>query len=239
MRAVDWTTLFSSALLLSLIPLLVLLGSLANEQIDADISRHIGLDHQAEHIVHELFRSTPTHAFVPIATGLIIGIVGSLAVVSSLTVIYERVYDPEPRGWRNLLRSIVWMIGLIVALVVEAFISGPVRTALGEVVQRILTMAGAGIFFWWTMHLLLGGRVPARRLLRPAIVTGVLWVGLALFSSVYFSPIIISDSKLYGTIGVVFSLVTWFIIIGAVVVVGAVAGEVWDRRSRREEPPAT
>jgi len=52
------------------------------------------------------------------------------------------------------------------------------------------------------------------------------------FSSVCFSSAIISGSRLYGTIGVVFTLLTWFIAIGAVIVPGAVAGATWDQRKR-------
>jgi membrane protein len=83
------------------------------------------------------------------------------------------------------------------------------------------------------MHLLLAGRVPGRRLLRPAALTALLWIGLELFSSAYFSSSIIDDSRLYGPIGVVFSLMVWFIAIGAVIVLGAAAGATWDQRKRR------
>jgi uncharacterized BrkB/YihY/UPF0761 family membrane protein len=65
---------------------------------------------------------------------------------------------------------------------------------------------------------------------RPAIVTALLWMGLELFSAVYFAPAIVSDSRLYGTIGVVFSFMAWFIAIGAVIVLGAVAGTTWNQR---------
>ena len=49
-----------------------------------------------------------------------------------------------------------------------------------------------------------------------------------MFSAIYFSPAIISDSRLYGTIGVVFTLLTWFIAIGAVIVPGAAGVATWD-----------
>jgi membrane protein len=83
------------------------------------------------------------------------------------------------------------------------------------------------VFFAWTMHFLLAGREPWRRLIRPAFVTAVFWLGLAFLASAYFSSSIITDNKLYGTIGVVFSLLTWFIAIGAVVVLGALFGAWW------------
>jgi membrane protein len=87
-------------------------------------------------------------------------------------------------------------------------------------------------FFWWTMHFLLGGRVAWRRLFRPAVATAALWLVFALFSSLYFSSAVISENKLYGTIGVFFILVTWFIAVSAVLVLGACAGAVWETRRR-------
>jgi membrane protein len=88
-------------------------------------------------------------------------------------------------------------------------------------------------FFWWTMHFLLAGRVPWRKLLPSAVITGVFFGGLGVFSRFYFSGTIISDSKTYGTIGAVLAIMTWLIAIGAVIILGAVAGMVWeDRRNQ-------
>ncbi|HYB25479.1 MAG TPA: YhjD/YihY/BrkB family envelope integrity protein [Solirubrobacteraceae bacterium] len=91
----------------------------------------------------------------------------------------------------------------------------------------------ATLFFFWTMHFLLDGRVPWRRLVRPALVTALLWVVLAFFSSLYFSTTVIDDSKTYGTVGVVFTFLTWFILIGSVIVLGAAFGAVWEARGGR------
>jgi hypothetical protein len=54
-----------------------------------------------------------------------------------------------------------------------------------------------------------------------AILTALLWAGLGMFSAVYLSESIISDGRPYGAIGVVFSLMVWFVAIGAVIVLGA------------------
>jgi hypothetical protein len=85
--------------------------------------------------------------------------------------------------------------------------------------------------FWWTMHFLLAGRVPWRKLLLSAIATGACFAGLGVFSKFYFSSTIISDSRTYGTIGAVFGILTWLIAIAAVIILGAVAEVVWDGRS--------
>ena len=64
-------------------------------------------------------------------------------------------------------------------------------------------------------------------------MTGVFFAGLAVFSKFYFSSTVISDSRMYGTIGAVFSIMTWFVAIGAVVILGAVAGATWvDRKAK-------
>jgi membrane protein len=224
---VNWITIFGAALLWSAVPLIILLSSLANERIDDDISRHIGLNHHGAQIVHSLFRGTPAHAIEPIVTGILLSLAGVIAAVSSLQLIYERIFGQEHRGWRNLPRWIAWTAVLVVLVIIEGATNGPIRSAGGPAVVYVIGVVMNTVFFWWTMHFLLAGQVPWRPLVRPAVTTAALWLGLALFSSVYFSPILVSDSHTYGTIGVVFSLLTWFFLIGGVIVLGAVCGAVW------------
>ena len=229
----DWTTIFGAELLWSALPFIIVLSSLANIRIDDDLSRHIGLNTRATHIVETLFRNTPSHAIVPIVTGLLFSFAGIVAVVASLQVIYERLFDQEHRGWRDLPRYLVWVLVVLGLLAVEGIINHPERRAAGPVVQALLTVVIATVFFFWTMHYLLDGRVPWRRLVRPALFTALLWVALAFFSSLFFSTTVIDDSKTYGTIGVVFTFLTWFILIGSVIVLGAACGAVWEARGAR------
>jgi membrane protein len=229
----DWTVIFGAELLWSALPFIIVLSSAANRRIDDDLSRHIGLNGRASHIVETLFRNTPSHAFLPIVTGLLFSFAGIVAVVASLQVIYERLFNQEHRGWRDLPRYLVWVVVVIGLLAAEGIINHPERRAAGPVVQALLTFVVATIFFFWTMHFLLDGRVPWHRLVRPALVTALLWVVLAFFSSLLFSTTVIDDSKTYGTIGVVFTFLTWFVLIGTVVVLGAAIGAVWEARGGR------
>jgi len=227
---IEAITLFGAALLISVLPFVILLSSLANHRIDTDLSRHIGLNRQGALIVSQLFRSSPAHSAAAVATALIFAAAGTMAVASSLQVIYERVFGQSHRGWKDVLRFATWAGVLFGFLVVDSIISDHVHPVAGPAGQGLVTYIGVTVFFWWTMHFLLAGRVSWRRLWRPAVLTALLWIGLELFSSVYFSSSIIDDSRLYGTIGVVFSLMVWFIAIGAVVVLGAAAGATWDQR---------
>jgi membrane protein len=229
----DWTTIFGAELLWSALPFVIVLSSLANTRIDDDLSGHIGLNRRGAHIVETLFRNTPSHAVVPIVTGLLFSFAGVVAVVASLQVIYERLFEQEHRGWRDVARYVVWVAVVLGLLVLEGIVDHPERRAAGPVVQALLTFVIATIFFAWTMHFLLDGRVPWRRLVRPALVTALLWLALACFSSLYFSSVLIDDSKTYGTIGVVFTFLSWFILIGVVIVFGAALGAVWEARGGR------
>src|SRR5438105_14959534 len=83
----EWTTIFGAELLWSALPFIILLSSLANERIDDDLSRHVGLNGQGAQIVRSLFRNSPSHAVVPIATGLLFTLAGVIAVVSSLQLL--------------------------------------------------------------------------------------------------------------------------------------------------------
>lgn len=227
----DWTTIFGAELLWSALPFVILLSSLANARIDDDLSRHIGLNRQGARIIHSLFRGTPTHAIEPIVTGLLFSLAGVIAVVGSLQVIYERLFEQERRGWREIPRYIAWVLILLGVLILDGAITKPEHAALGPIVETILQFVVVAAFFAWTMHFLLGGRVSWRLVIEPALVTALLWVGLTWFSSLYFSSVVIDDSRLYGTIGVVFTLLTWFILIGGVIVFGATFGAVWQRRA--------
>lgn len=233
---VNSIVLFGASLLLSVLPFIILLSSLANHRIDGDLSQRLGLNSQGARIVSRLFRSAPTHPAAEIVIALIVATAGTMAVAGSLQVIYERVFGQQHRGWRDVLRFIACSCVLFGVLVVETVISDHVRAG-GPVALGLVSYACTSAFFWWAMHFLLAGRVPWRRLVRAALLTGLLWIGLGLFSSAYFSAAVISDSRLYGTIGVVFSFLIWFIAIGAVIMLGAAAGATWDQRKERPGKP--
>ena len=142
-----WTLVFGAELLWSVLPLLILLSSFANHRIDDDLSEHIGLDHKGALIIKEAFRNTPEHAAIPILTGLLFSLAGTIAVVQSLQVLYERIFEQQPRGWRDLPRVFAWLVALLGFLVLEAEIGHAVRTAVGPVVGRAVSFVVVTLFF--------------------------------------------------------------------------------------------
>jgi membrane protein len=232
---VDQIVLFGAGLLVSLLPFLILLSAFASNRVDDDIALRLGLNRQASGIMTHLLTSAPASLNVATATSLLFVAAGTLAVAGSLQQIYEKVFHQEHRGLRGVYRLLIWVVALCLVVAFESVVGRPVRDAsAGAGLVELITFAIWTPFFWWTMHFLLAGRVPWRRLLPSAVFTGAFYAGLGVFSKFYFSATITSDSKTYGTIGAILGILTWFVAIGAVIILGAVAGVVWeDRKTSR------
>jgi membrane protein len=170
--------------------------------------------------------------------GLLLSFAGTIAVGRSVEMSYEKAFDRPPlsrgKGW---LRCTVWVVAISGVLIADGAIDTALRRDAGSVVFGLVEFVLFTLLFWWSIHFLLAGRESWRAVRPAAIATGVFWVGLGVFAAFYFSTTIVDDSKTYGTIGVTFTLVTWFIAIGAVISLGAVAGAVWHKRRSRPTHP--
>jgi membrane protein len=228
----DRIILFGSALLLSVLPLIILLSALASSRVDDDIARHLGLGRQGSRILEGLFSSSNVSFNLGVFVSLALSLAGTIAVSRSVQVIYEGTFEQtHARGAKNLLRCFVWVAALAGLLILDGEISGPLRSGPGgPVMLGLVDFVLLSLFFWWSIHFLLAGRESWARVAPSAVATALFWMGLGVFASFYLSSTMVSDSRLYGKIGVVFTLVTWFIAIGAVITLGAVAGVVWQRR---------
>ena len=234
----DRIILFGAALLLSVLPLIIILTAFASTRVDDDIAKHLGLNRQGSRMIEGLFRSSNISFNLGILVSLLLSLAGTIAVARSVQVIYELTFEQvHAQGVGNLLRCFVWIAGLAGLLILDGTISGPLRDGpAGPLVLGLVDFVVLALFFWWSIHFLLAGRESWPRVRPSAVATALFWIGLGVFASLYFSSTIVSDSRLYGTIGVVFTLVTWFIAMGAVITLGAVSGAVWRRwRSRTTE----
>lgn len=227
--------LFGTSFLLSVLPLIILLSAFASSRVDDDIATRLGLNREGAHTVDALFTSGHASLNLGIAVSLVLSLAGTIAVARSVQRLYQRVFDhPDVRGWSNVLRCFLWAVVAAAEVYVDAIISRPLRDLpAGRVFLGLGNLVIVTAFFWWGLHFLLRGKEPWRRLFPAALATGVFWVGLGAFASFYFSSTLVSDSHVYGAIGVVFTLVTWFIAMGAVITLGAVVGSIWLTRRAR------
>lgn len=228
---VSTTTLFGAMFMLSALPFIILISSFADRPVEDGIADHLGLNDRASHIVGGLFESSAQRSTGAVAFAVVLTFFGSIGVSSAIQEVYERVFgEPHPRKG-NFLRQMVWVVALCAWLGFDGVVSSLTHDRpAGMLLDALLVLAATTGFILWSMHFLLHGRRPWRTLVVPAIATAVFWLGLEGFAALYFSATITSDSRLYGSVGVIFSLLTWFIAIAAVVSLGALAGDVLQQR---------
>jgi membrane protein len=224
---------FGASLLLSVLPLIIVLSAYASHRIQDDITEHLGLSTEGDRIVEGLFKGSNTSFNLAVFFSLLLSFAGTIVVARSVEVIYERAFDYSPLPRRQAwLRCTVWVAVVAGVVIGDAAVGKSLRDGpAGPVVMGVVQFVGFLLFFWWSVHYLLGGRESWRRVRPAAIATALFWIGLGVFAAFYFSTTIVDDSRTYGPIGVTFTLVTWFIAMGAVLTLGAVVGAVWQRRT--------
>jgi membrane protein len=199
----------------------------------------LGLDQKAAQDVNRLM-SSGNHAVTDLSVvGLALILLGAIGIASTLQVWYERVYaqPPAPKWTRQLANRLLWLGGLLVYLTVQDFSWTALKHLGGaRVTTYLATFILALVFYWWTPHILLMGRISWRLLFPAAIVTAVCVTGLGVFSALLFSGQVVSGAADYGPIGVVTVLLSYLIGLGVCLHLGAVAGRMWNERG--SPPPA-
>jgi len=228
----NWIILFGASFLLSVLPLIILLSAFANSRVDDNIATRLGLSRNNAHVVDSLFKASHAGWGFGVVLALILSLAGTIAVARSIQKLYRQIFDqPDVRGWANVLRCFVWALAVALEVYVDAMISRPLRDLpAGRVFLGLGNLVIATALFWWGLHWLLRGKESWRRLFPAGLATGFFWVGLGAFASVYFPSTLSTDNHLYGAIGVVFDLVTWFVAMGAVITLGALVGHTYVTR---------
>ena len=222
--------LFAAVLLLCFFPFIIVANALAGQSAVTGLVRHLGLNQQAAKDVSALFTSSSATSNAVTGTAYVFFILGGIAAASAVQDLYERSFELEPGGLKDVGRRFLWLV-VTVAWVSFAAVAGPwLHNAVGLWLVAILAFFGLTLFWWGTMWFLLSARASWRALLPSAVATALFWVGMEVVFSFIFSGTVISDDKKYGPIGVVFALMSWLIAIGVVIILGAVVGLVWRER---------
>jgi NAD(P)H-dependent FMN reductase len=79
-------------------------------------------------------------------------------------------------------------------------------------------------FWWWSLHCLLAGQVPWRRLFAAGLATAACCTGLAAYITYVASTSIVSNEARYGPIGAAMTLLTAEIGLGVALQLGAAIG---------------
>jgi membrane protein len=221
----------------ALIPVLITVAALlplgTSDGTSVAIAHRLGLSSDATYAVQQLF---PTKAAVRGATtfaGAALTIVSAFSWPRALQRGYELAWGLPSLGWRSVWRPLVWL-GTLLVIGGLAGASAPLTT--GWVKTLLLVVLGLPVaigWAWWTQHLLLGGRLGWRLALPGAVLIGTGLVVLRVFAGLYLSTSITYHFRVYGPLGIVFVLWTWFLALSVVLLGGGVVGAAlheWKRR---------
>ena len=153
----------------------------------------------------------------------IIGFVGLLwtgtGLAASITDAWNQVWGIPGGSFRGRLAGVGWLAGggvlAIIGFGATALVSGSGSLVVVGVVGGL---AVDTMLFVWTAWILPARRIPLRAMLPAAVVGGIGYEILKLVGG-YAVPVMVRrSSTLYGTIGVVFALLVWMLVLGYLIV---------------------
>ncbi|MET9504086.1 ribonuclease BN [Streptomyces sp. NPDC006622] len=196
--------------------------------------------------MREVFSATGTTGTTTGAVGVVVTVVSATAFSRALQAVCERCWH-LPRApvrtavWRWLLWLVVWLAFLL--------LQAPLRSGFGAgaVTGLVLSLLSATLLWWWSQHLLLGGRIGWRSLLPGALLAGAGTDLLSGAARVLVPAAMERSLDEFGPLGPVFTFLSWLIVVFLVAVSGLALGEYvastsWYRtaaasRSRGESGP--
>jgi membrane protein len=233
LRSVDFVNrgiLFAGVFLLCLFPFMLVVSALAGRDAVSSLVRHLGLTPAA---AADLSRANaPASTTSNSVTGLswVFLVIGGMAAASAVQELYERTFDLRGGGLWDYPRRLVWLAVFVGSWFLTGWAGPRVRDAGGPALTVIVGFVGLTVFWGFTIWFLLRGRMPWRHVVSAAVATAIFWIGMEVAFSLFFSSAVISDYRKYGSIGINFVLMSYFIAIGVVLVLGAVVGVVWRER---------
>jgi membrane protein len=223
---------FAALTVVCLFPVLIVADAVAGRNARHTIIIRLGLNPQAGKAVDGLISSGHGAVASLTVTGVAFLFFSAIAIASTLQAWYEKIYDqPSFHNWRKqLVNRLGWLVGLILYVWLQVLIGSQVGPTGGHVLIFACEFAVATLFWWWSAHVLLYGRIGWRALFPTGLATGICLTGLGVFSSLLFSKSIISDANRYGPIGTLMGLLSYIIGFGVCLHLGAVIGRMWHER---------
>jgi membrane protein len=246
---------------LALFPLLIALIAVLPQNVGAaalsTLRARLGIRGDTDEALTDLFTARSELHSGYTALGIVIVLASATAFTRALQRLYENSWQLPRLGLRGTARGLLWLVGMLIYL---AVLGSALRLTSGlpidDLLRTVLSAAGAFLLWWWTPFLLLSGRVRARALLPTAALTGLAMVVLGWVSQAIMPRTIISNERQFGTIGVVFAIESWLVVVACVIVGTAVVGAVvaqapgrlghlmsgttdpdgWRRQPRRRQP---
>jgi membrane protein len=216
---------------LALFPLLIAITAFlpagAAESVQETLRNRIGLSGSTDETVQRLVGNRDQLRGGISLVGAVVVIASATSFTRALQRTYEAAWDLPRMGIRGSVRGLLWLVGLVVYLLLLGIAIRFAGTGTpGTTLRVILAIVGSVLLWWWTPYLLLLGRVRARALLPGGLLTASAMVVLGLVGQVVVPRTVRNNERQYGTIGVVFAIESWLVVITCTIVSCAVVAAV-------------
>jgi hypothetical protein len=215
---------FAAVFTIGFIPFLMVLSAVLGTDLSRAIVIRSGSSARAGHDVAALFthgRTAPTTLSI---LGLALAVLGGAAISHMIQTWYATIFRAEIHGWKALARRVEWLAGVSGFVALQVVIGRRIQPLSGPVAASGAQFLLAVAFWWWSLHCMLSGQIPWRRLFLAGLATAVCYIGLGVYVAYVASSSIVSNEAMYGPFGAVMTLVTAEIGLGVSVQLGAVIG---------------
>jgi membrane protein len=193
------------------------------------LTGYLGLIRPAGSDVARLFVSSTRVSNADIVAGLALALLFATGVAATQQRGFELIWGQARAGLASAGRQLAWVAGLCLYLVLALYAGRAgyrvgAHLHAGRPASPFMHLGVSLLFFWWSQHLLLGGRVGWRQLLPGATAMAIGMTVLVVLSGPIMSGEIVTQVADYGLIGATFVLSVWLVVLSAVVFGGALIG---------------
>jgi membrane protein len=204
---------------------------LQHRNISVYLARFFGLHGASAQDVENLFgRSADSISTTTLVLGLLTALVFTTGVANVQQRAFEMIWTlPRISGVRSYIRQVLWapaLAAFCVAILYASRLGRMIDERIGigpwaaTLLQGLMTL----IFYWWTQHWLLRGRVRWLSLLPGAIMVSLLLIATVQISRAIMPAQISWQVHAYGEIGAVFMLSIWLVAASIIVFAGVLIG---------------
>jgi membrane protein len=215
---------FAAMFTLGFIPFLMALSAVLGSGLSRAIIIRGGFNATAGHDVTMLFAHGRTAPASLTVLGLVWGVVGGAAISHMLQTWYAKIFLAELHRWKAMARRAEWLAGVAGFVMLEVVIGRRIEPLSGPIAAAGVQFLLAVAFWWWSLHCLLSGQIPWRRLFPAGLATAVCYTGLTVYIAYVMSSSIVSNVAMYGLIGAVTTLISAEIGLGVALQLGAAVG---------------
>ncbi len=214
---------------MALFPLLIGVIALAptrtGDAISTFMRRRLGLAGDTADDVSKLVATRSELRSGITVIGLLVILASATSFTRALQRVYENAWQLPKGGVRGSIRGFFWLVGLTIYIGMLSFVLEVMKGGPAISLLRLILIAVTILALWLvTPFILLCGRVRLRALAFTAILTAAAIIVSGAVSADIMPHIVSSNERQFGTIGVVFAVQTWLVVLGGIIVGASVIG---------------